>query len=222
MADEKVAKRHLSLSEVGAVTRKSQRGKASYTRRAELLEAEGWKVVEPARVEFIRKTKNLAAIPHSQSIPQCSTRLSIFKVMWPIDKVIVDRYRIKEGLKERDRYDSGDREDHAYWAMLAIRIFIYGLNCKKETRKNVLHQFWEDESLIIAKFQGVLTQCNLPYKYQKWSMRFTQMAATLDDWKVLSDAWTAAVTLPEVIASDEKNKKTRCKSNPLVSMVSCC
>ena len=78
--------------------------------------------------------------------------------------------------------------------------------------------FWKDEEFK-TKFYPVSVSKSLPYQYRKWSKMFTSMIGELDDWRILSIAWSAAVCLPEVLAADEKNKKNRCKRNPLVSMV---
>ena len=108
-----------------------------------------------------------------------------------------------------------DHDQRTYWFHLAIRVYIYGRNSNTRTRKNELKFFWEDEEFI-AKFQTFSLEKKLAYRYKRWSVIFCTHIALVDDWQGLSVAWSTCVSLPESLAADEKNYKTRCKHNPFV------
>src|SRR5690606_33964339 len=107
---------------------------------------------------------------------------------------------------------------NSYWFMLAIRIYIYSVNSNGTKRKSQLKMFWKDDDFQ-NHFRPYAESLDLPYKYKKWSSIFSTWIANEDDWFVLGANWSAAVTMGEYLAADEKNMKTRCVRNPLISKV---
>ena len=172
----------------------------------EQWEAEGWELLDPQKKKMKRIVAETPFKANLDVIPRRATRFNVFCVLWPLLDLIPSRK------------DASHHQKKVFLYSTAIRIFIYGKNSDLKTEKGGLKLFWEDPSFI-SKFQAFSMKTKLPYKYVKWSAIFVHWVAEIDDWFVLGKAWSTAVSRGEYLATDEKNLKTRCRSNPLISMV---
>ena len=167
---------------------------------------EGWELLNPSKQKLQRVVQERDAGANLRLF--CSrglkSRLVVFLWMYP--------------LLERVANEEKPRFLKKYFFATAIRIHINALNSTSAERKSSLEQFWNDEKFC-GKFRPISRKYNVAYQYRKWSPVFTRIAAKIDDWYLFSIRWSAAINRGEYLASDEKNYKTRCKSNPMVSMV---
>jgi len=204
----KKRKRAETLDEKAQKERKEHR---SEEKQSEKFRNEEWMILEPSQWAFKRCVDDVAAQPSPFTFPRNvrTTHLQVFRQMWPLLQTIpVTHATSKNNLLKSQRN---------YFFFLAIRIYIHAVNTT-ENRKANLKSFWDDDQFI-QKFSFVAQKLCLPYKYRKWSVMFTHFIAKVDDWYELCNAWSTAIVLGESFAADEKNLKTRCRTNPLVSMV---
>ena len=171
---------------------------------------EGWELLDPKKqkLERVVEKRDAEASWKVFGPSGLRTRLAVFLWMYPMVEKVADDQRKYTYTRNQ------------YLFATAIRIYINAINSTAAERKPALQQFWNERTgNFVRKFRPLTHKLGLAYQYRKWSKVFTTCAAEIDDWFLYSERWCAAVSRPEYLASDEKNYKTRCKSNPLVSMV---